>query len=97
MTLGELIQEGLAPLALPAPAIGQTTTALVLVDTLKDMVPDKQRGPVAKSLYEFIASDAFAAEVDKQVGDPTKGESEDEYVHRARSQIKKLLMERFTK
>ena len=95
MTLGSIIKESLGALALPAPQHGTPLNALVLVDTLKDIVPEKHPEDAANNLYEFISSDAFASEVDKQVGDPAKGESEDQYVQRAKSQIERLLMSRF--
>lgn len=95
MTLGSIIKESLAPLALPAPGYQTPLNAIVLVDTLKDIVPEKHPEDAASNLYEFISSEAFASEVDKQVGDPSEGESEDQYVQRARTQIEKLLMARF--
>jgi hypothetical protein len=95
MTLGSIIKESLATLALPAHGHETPMNAIVLVDTLKDIVPERHPEHAAKNLYDFISSDAFASEVDKEVGDPSEGESEDQYVQRARTQIEKLLMARF--
>ena len=97
MSLGSLIKQNLSALALPAPEHGVPVNAIVLVNALKNAIPDTQAEQVATNLYEYISSETFADHIDKQVGDPTEGESEDQYVARAKARIEKLLMSEFEK
>lgn len=96
-SLGAAIRNELSILALPGHGVTDPGTALILYPQTPDLPPQEEATQREKDLRAFISSHEFASSVDRVVGDPREGESEEEYVQRAKDQIRELLLARFSK
>ena len=92
---GDFLSERLAR-ALPAPKDDGTNEpkdrALVV---FRDSVPLAEAQQLANSLGRFVASPEFAAAASGAIPPPRPGESEDDFVARAKSVLEGLLLDKF--
>jgi hypothetical protein len=94
--LGDFPREQLL-LALPAPAAEQAAgpkrTALVVAR--EQGLPPNEAERLATTLVEYAASEEFLTALNHSVPPPLPGESEDQFVRRAKEAIRKLLTAKF--
>jgi hypothetical protein len=93
--IGDFLSERLAR-ELPAPKAGNTSDpkGAALMD-LRNAAPPAKVPQLADALQQFAASAEFAATVNDAVPPPRPGESEDEFVKRAKAALVALLLARF--
>jgi hypothetical protein len=93
--IGEFLSERVAK-ALPAPqaeGAGEAKAAALVVLRESAVPADAQK--LANSLEAFASSPEFAKAVDEAVPPPHPGESEEEFVARAKEAIQRILMGKF--
>ena len=59
---------------------------------LAEQLPNDQSNEIATRLEKITKSEEFAGEINDSIAPPSPSESEDEFVDRAMSQFKELLL-----
>jgi hypothetical protein len=80
------------------PALVEQASLLVSKDVhsiTAGLFGDTKAAEFSKEVVEFVSSDTFASELSNTVAEPRRGESEDQFVERAKDSMRSLLRKKF--
>jgi hypothetical protein len=93
--LGDFLRDRL-PKALPAPsAEGDKPAKSGALIAVREGIPTAEARALGAALEQYTVSEEFAEAANTAIRPPQPGESEDEFVERAKATLRNLLLDKF--
>ena len=94
--LGDFLRDCLSDVrsALPPPMDASLEENVRIA--LREVLPSDQAEPLANNLQQYASSPEFAEQVNRSIPPPKTDESEEQFIERAKAELKRLLLKKFT-